>query len=398
MGHPAAFGVEKQRTFKISNADFMVQEILTPQDRPIRLRLAEWASLRLRDLARLQKQTRYDQPDICGAIVDCYNEAALIEVYYGRLDYAAELCNAAMKWVADVVRASGNSACYRFAVQPYVNLGRLDRIGKRWQESLQKFQVAEQVSLGNPVSFGPITIDRESLGKMEQCFPDTTILQNIFILDTLKTLLKATWYKKVLGYFPNWENYPTSVRKDFIYESFLVALGGLGEYDQASELSGRCLRDNAGRNRLVLLYRRAEIFAAAGKLEEAMRIVRNLFIAFNSYPGELTQNKLTVLAALCRMMIRCGFSEVESLLQSGAAAASKLQDVLLLRNFLQMLAEVSCGREKHEIEGRLGAITSSSLYNAARKAGSEGADTIHQLSSQLLSFADYQAASVVANR
>lgn len=380
-----------QRASDRPKPEVMVQEILTPQDRPIRLCLQDWAMLKLRDFARLKKMS-YEQPEICGDIVDCYNEAALIEVYYGRVDYAANLCNAAMKWIADVVRSSGNSACYRFAVQPYVNLGRLDRIARRWQESLQKFKVAQQVSVGNPVTFGPISIDRNSLQKMTQGFADQTVLQNIFILDTLKTLLKATWYRKVLNYFPDWENFPVLVHRDFICESFLVALAGLGEYDQALELCGQYLRNNHGRNRLVFLYRRAEIFVAAGKSEQAMRILQNLVIAFRSYPGELTQNKLIILASLCRMMIRLGFSEVETLLQGGVAAASKLQDVLLLRDFLQMLVQVSCGWElKDEIERRLAALDTASLYNSARKLGVPGAETIHQLSSQLLSFADYRA-------
>jgi tetratricopeptide (TPR) repeat protein len=390
VGHPAAFALDNQKLSPAPKFESMVREILTPQDRPVRLRLEEWATARLGDLAHLKENAAYHEPEICGSIVDCYNEAALIEVYYGRQAHATNLCHAAMKWVADVVKDSGNAACYRFAIQPYVNLGRLDRIAKRWQESLDKFKVADEVSRGNPVAFGPIVIDPLSLEQMASTFPDVTVLESIYILDTLKTLLKAEWYGMVLDYFPNWESIPNLVHRDFICEAFLVALAGLEEYDRALELSGQCLHNSQGRNRLVFLYRRAEILAAAGQLEQAMRIVQNLAAAFAGYRGELTQSKLIVLAALCHLMIRLGVSEMESLLCSGLAAASRLRDVFLERDFLQMLAQTSVRQEsKDELRHSLQTLNATSLYNAAQVIETKQTESIHQLSRQLFAFAGY---------
>ena len=391
MGHPAALALDNQKLSPAPKSEGMVREILTPQDRPIRLPLEEWATARLGDFARLKENTAYHAPEICGDIVDCYNEAALIEVYYGRQAHAANLCHAAMKWVADLVEASGNAACYRFAIQPYVNLGRLDRITKRWQESLDKFKVADEVSRGNPVAFGPIILDPLSLEQMKNIFPDVTVLESIYILDTLKTLLKAEWHGRVLDYFRNWESIPNLVHRDFICEAFLVALAGLQEYDQALELSSQCLRNRLGRNRLVFLYRRAEILAATGQLEQAMRIVRNLAVAFEGYRGELTQSKLIVLAALCHLMVRLGVSEVESLLRSGLAAASKLHDVFLERDFLQMLAQTSFRQDsKDEFQHSLHTLGATSLYNAAQGPETKQTESIHQLSRRLFAFAGYQ--------
>lgn len=370
----------------------MVQEILTPQDRPVRLRLREWAALRQRDLMRLQTNAVYDDPEICGAVVDCFNEAALIEVYYGRSNCAAYLCHAAMKWVDDLVRRTGSGWCYRFAVQPYVNLGRLDRIAKNWEQSLEKIRVAEEVSKGNPVAFGPIILDKSVLEEMEKRFPDSSVLQNIFILDTLKTLLKAGWHAKVPDFFPNWESFPDSAHRYFICEASLIVWSKLKEYDRALELAVACLRNGRqGGNRLVFLYRRAEILACAGQRKEASRIVKNLADAFAAYQGGLTLNKLIVLAALCRLMIHLGLSEVEALLHSGLAAAMKLRDVFLERDCLQMLMQISPRQDaRDEIQDRLYALNQTSLYNAARKAPTEGAEVIQELSGQLLAFAGYE--------
>lgn len=394
MGNSASVVLEIPRLSESLKNGSMVQEILTPQDRPVRLPLDEWAHSRLGELERLKGSMFYDKPEVCGAIVDCFNEAALIEVYYGRLDYAKYLCNAAMKWVNDLAQSTGSAWCYRFAVQPYVNLGRLDRIARRWEQSLEKIKVAGEVADGHPVGFGPIILDRTSLRQMAEHFPDPTVLRNIFILDTLKTLLKAGWYSQVRNYFSNWEAVFNLEQKYFVCEASLVALGQLQDYGQALELCAAYLRNSQGGNRLVFLYRRAEILVAAGRVDEAMRILGNLVIAFEAYPGGLTLNQLIVLAALCRLLVRLGFDEIEALLRSGAAAALRLREVVLERDFLQMLAQISHRQDlKDEVQNSLQRLHEINLYNTAHQANAAPAEIIHQLSGQLLDFAGYRQAS-----
>jgi tetratricopeptide (TPR) repeat protein len=386
---PAIVNSPHQQFPQTSGRPLIVQDILTPQDRPVRLPLPLWAAARLNEFGLLRQQSPYDKPETCGAIVDCFNEAALIEVYYGRLDMAATLCHAAMRWVAGLVDATGSAFCYRFAFQPYVNLGRLDRIEKRWQESLDKFQVVEEAVKGRPVRFGPIAVDRTSLESIAAKFPDPAVLRNIFILDTLKTLLKATWYDKLLRFFPSWIDDP--MKNDFICEAFLVALGCMQKPTQALELNDKFLRDNPkSGNRLVYLYRRIEILLAMNDLDGAIRLARKLAAVFTEYEGTLSHNKLIVLAKICEVMISLELSEAASLLQSGLNAASKLGDVFLQREFLQMLAKaVSASDVQEKVHRSLHELSATGLYGAARKTGDVGAEGIQVLSDQLLTFAGH---------
>lgn len=390
MALPAIVNAPREVKFtRTSGPVSIVRDILTPQDRPIRLPLSQWAAKKLDEFNRLRRERAYDQPEVCGPIVDCFNETALIETYYGRLDRAEALCHAAMKWVAGLVEATASSFCYRFAFQPYVNLGRLDRIEKRWRESLDKFHVVEEALHGNPVCFGPIIIDRKSLAGMTAKFPDPTVLQNIFILDTLKTFLKAAWYEKTLAFCPSWMDHSRKIQNDFMCEASLVALECMGKPAQALELNDEFLRSNPGsRNRLVFLYRRIEILLAMHDLEGAARLARKLAAVFSQYEGDLSHNKLLVLARICDVMLALELSEVGPLLWSGLNEAVKLRDVLLQREFLQMLARsVPAGEVREKVHRRLDELAVTALYGAAHKPGSAGAENIHVISKQLLAFA-----------
>jgi hypothetical protein len=366
----------------------IVRDILTPQDRPVRLPLAQWAAKKLDEFSRLRQSDSYDQPEVCGPIVDCFNEAALIETYYGRLDRAEALCHAAMQWVAGLVHATGSTFCYRFALQPYVNLGRLDRIEKRWQESLDKFRIVEEALRGNPVRFGPIAIDEKSLAAMTARFPDLAVLRNIFILDTLKTLLKAAWFEKVLAFCPFWISPSMKKQNDFMCEASLAALECMEYHAQALELNDEFLRGNPGsRNRLVFLYRRIEILLAVNDVE-AVRLARKLAAVFAAYEGDLSHNKLIVLARICEIMLALDLPEVGPLLRSGLSAAAKLGEVFLQREFLQMLARTATADEVREkLRQSLDELSAVAFYGAAHKPGTKGTEDIHTLSEQLLAFA-----------
>jgi tetratricopeptide (TPR) repeat protein len=387
---PAIVNAPHQQPFtRIPGDVSIVRDILTPQDRPVRLPLAQWAAKKLDEFSRLRQEPAYDRTEVCGPIVDCFNETALIETYYGRLDRAEAVCYAAMKWVDGLVAATGSAFCYRFAFQPYVNLGRLDRIEKRWQDSLDKFQVVEEALRGNPVRFGPIAIDGKSLAAMTEKFPDPAVLQNIFILDTLKTFLKASWHEKALAFCPPWMDPSRKIQDDFMCEASLVALECMGKPAQALELNNEFLRGNPGnRNRLVFLYRRIEILLAMNANEEAARLARKLAAVFSEYGGTLSHHKLIVLARICDVMLSLELPEAGPLLWSGWNAAAKLGDVFLQREFLQMLARsLPPGEARDKVHCSLDEFSATVLYGAAHKPGRAGTENIRALSEQLLAFA-----------
>lgn len=110
-------------------------------------------------------------------------------------------------------------------------------------------------------------------------------------------------------------------------------------------------------------------------------MARKLAAVFSGYKGALSHSKLIVLAPICNVMLSLELPETGPLLWQGWNAAAKVGDVLLQREFLQILARRDpAGEAQEKVQGSLEELSATGLYGAAHEQGSAGTGNIQALS------------------
>ena len=69
-----------------------------------------------------------------------FNEAALVAVFAGQMERATKLCEAAVSWAVQMAAETEQPALAKFALHPFINLARLDRIHRQWDTALRNFR------------------------------------------------------------------------------------------------------------------------------------------------------------------------------------------------------------------------------------------------------------------
>src|SRR5262249_26966222 len=93
-------------------------DLLIYHDRPVRPPLAEWASYILDRIEEYQTADREEVRDY-NQISTCYNQAALIELNYGRMDNAFRLCVSHLEWLSSAIERTGRMDLAKLGLQPW---------------------------------------------------------------------------------------------------------------------------------------------------------------------------------------------------------------------------------------------------------------------------------------
>jgi hypothetical protein len=368
----------------------IIDELLTPHERPLRLPLPRWA----REVwGRLEEALAWEAARPgggCQQMVRCFNESALIELLYGRKEPAQQLCLAALRWVPAISAQSRQPALLRFIVQPFVNLSRLDRMAGRWEVALEKLDAVRRLSLGQPVTLNGIVITRSHVEAFSASDPEfLSSLESMYLIDALKTALRAGQYDRIPQFAAAHRNPRGVALQDFLDEAAIMASCQKGDLEDAlRRVELRC--QQLGPNRAIFQLRRAELLACAGRRSNSLMIARGLAAAYvrSGASGELGLNKLFVLWNLIRLLQHLD-QEVTELARLGATHSRVVGDVILREQFLgELVRRAPDERERAGADAELEELRRTSLYHAARSAAagaraSEGA-VIDRLTEALL--------------
>lgn len=360
--------------------------ILVPYQTPVRRSLTEWAAAIRDRFDAAKEQAKKDLVGGAGLIINCFNETALIEVYFGREEKARVLCDSCIQWLDRNSQRPGGLVILQYAFEPYLNLGRLDRILQNNEEALRKFQVVEKVACGQEAYLGEHFIPAEL---SREIFSRTTALPRLmrtaFILEWVKTLLKCRQYSEVARFNPSWHNPGDLTARDILWESKIVALCYLGRHDDALDAGNPGLADREGLNRSLFLFRRAETFAAAGRIEDALRVAGNLATGFLNYPGTVSMTRLGLLVRLTVLLRTLGSKDVLRLAELGFKSATALGDIVFQSEFLELLAGIP-GHGGEVLRAKAANIRRSGWYGAARTDSHASVEAIQNLTEELLSY------------
>ncbi len=158
------------------------RELLTAFDRPVRLPLP----IQIETLVRSRPPAPPTDRSSVEAWARLFNQLALIELHFGRVDCAADLCRWQIDWVArQLVPALGQGYAV-FAFQPWVNLARLDlRMGRRG-EGIARLAMVRQGAHGGAVTLRTVAAARRHHEAMCDLVPELpAFLGNVYMTELL---------------------------------------------------------------------------------------------------------------------------------------------------------------------------------------------------------------------
>jgi hypothetical protein len=344
--------------------------ILLPHQRLIRQPIPSWATTLDATVRRVLAEGPGLRIDRARRTVACFNEVALVETYFGRRDRAAALCRAALDWVAAARHLTSSDAICETAFQPFVNLGRLARIERRWRDSLDTFHAVRHALEGQPTRLGPIELDESAVAAALSDAEVRRTLENMYLIDSLKTLLKADWHDEAIVFArEELTSLDDTNRRQSLREGLAIALCRAGRCDEAAAVAQRELVEPQAPHRAMFMFRRAEALMGAGRIETARPLCRTLEESFHANPRALGQSQLALLLAFLPLARVIGL-DVESLAVLGCASALRLGDVLLRCELLDVLGTCAVSEEARRTYAReLDEVRRASWYGGAPSAG-----------------------------
>lgn len=347
------------------------EDLLIYHDRPVRPPLPEWAAYILDQLDRYMAQdeasrTGYEQ------VSKHYNQAALIELNYGSIENALRLCLAHLEWLASVINHTGRLELAELGLQPWINLGRLDRFTGKPDESLDKFAYLLNGKSRAELELGPLRITAEYWEAIISRNANVySFIENVYILESLKTYLRQKNYEAILRCKEKAEVGRFDRLEDFWKEARIVALCRLDRKQEALEFSRGCTSAGTFWNWPIFNLHRAAILADCSQFDDARRLIAELAHVVEGFRIDEKPNLSKLFYALKVVALLEALDETEAasqIAQAGYTGATKINDEPLRFDFMMQLINFS--RESHERESRIALLremTEATIFNWLRR-------------------------------
>lgn len=340
--------------------NLLSDELLTAFHPLVKLPLLDWVQNLLAQLAALD----HTNPDY-GLTSACFNQAALIEFHFGNTERAFELCYAHLEWLAKLISGTGRLELAGQSFDPWLNLGRLERLIGRHEAALQKFELLAKALDQPETRLGPLTLTQSHWEAIKLARLETqSTVTRACLTDTLKTLLKAKKYQATLQFVEGWlASAPSPILQNILIEAKFVALARLGQHAEAleliearnagSELKTVYISKTADLLNFAFALRQTEALALAGELAAARKLAKGvaLIAQFFRYDKESQLFKIALALRTAKLLEALALPELATpVAQNGYAAALAVQDEIWQAEFLKLLLtlEEETGKTREE--------------------------------------------------
>jgi tetratricopeptide (TPR) repeat protein len=346
------------------------EDLLIYHDRPVRPPLPEWASYIHDQLDRYVAHDEASGPSH-EQVSKHYNQAALIELNYGRIESALGLCSAHLEWLAFVINRTGRLELAELGLQPWINLGRLDRFTGKPDESLKKFAYLLSGKNRAELNIGPIRITPKCWEAIISRNANVhSFIENVYVLELLKTYLRHMRYEAILSFRERAEVDNFDRMEDFWKEAKVVALCRLGRKQEALEFAEACASAGAFWNWPIFNLHRATILGVCGKFGDARTLMAELAHVVEGFRIDEKPNLSKLFFALKVVAMLDELNETEAaykIAQAGYAGATKINDEPLRFDFMTQLINLSNqGYERESLMDFLREMTEATCYNWLR--------------------------------
>jgi hypothetical protein len=178
-------------------------------------------------------------------------------------------------WLGRLARRSSDAAVAAQAVQPWVNLGRIEALTGRWREALARFEALSTYDVAGQLQIGCMRL-RESAWSGISSSRDLFVnfLQVVYVSDSLKAMLLNRRFELVHPLTT--AATATGTLRWIAEEACVVANCRMGDHRAAISRAAATAREASGWHRATLRLRLAEAHACAGEVERAREILSKL--------------------------------------------------------------------------------------------------------------------------
>ncbi|MCU0534463.1 MAG: hypothetical protein MUD14_11285 [Hydrococcus sp. Prado102] len=380
--------------------------LLTPHDRPIKLPLQKWLKIVTDRFVSVISTTETSQSKY-GEVAACFNLAALIETYAGRVDNAAQLCHAQLHWLFRIAETTSSLEALVSSFQPWINLGRIDYNQRRYEQALHKFQLLFNINKSTGIYFKPITISSEKWQEIKRVYPETqSIIDNVFIVDSLKAMIKAKKHTKILRFFDKNFSEVNFFLKDYLIEAKILSLWTIGEKYEAVKMAAKQVDCCLDKNKITFMLRQAEALRAFGNTKAASIITQQLYLIIKKFDLKTSPNihLLSYSLRIAELLYLLEKTELAyEILEAGYYGTTIIDDEPLRVSFLEILINIETDKIKLDLwKQNLHDLLSNTCYWFLKKKKTENDCSEHltcstSLYRQLITFAEHQDIHQSAN-
>jgi hypothetical protein len=190
------------------------------------------------------------------------NQIPLIVSFTGNTKLAARICMDVINFYSNLYSKTRENEILIQAIQPWINLGRLDRIENNYQEAIQKFIFLHtQDSTKICITFKGLSgIIAEAIQLLKGSHHETkTILDFCKIAEPAITLLKQKDYQALLACYPLVDRFSDAMSERLICECQIIALICLQKFIRARYYIKNVYKNISKNYFHLFLYRDTEI-------------------------------------------------------------------------------------------------------------------------------------------
>lgn len=346
--------------------------LLFPQERIARAPLKGWAALLRARLHRVISEGERPR-EVAREVARVANNAALIAVHHGMRDAALALTHAQIGWHPRYGRRCDDTAISAHAVQPWVNLGRLEAIDGAWARALARFTCLGEYGSPAGMVLGEVRVDDGGWAAVFSTRGEFKgFLENVRVLDTLKALLLNRRFAEAVEYVSAGRGTWSSRIHPFADEVLIICGCARGEPEEAVHRARQTSRETTGWARVVFRVREAEALACAGAWDRAAEVLRPLAAVVGRAAPERRQElqNLYVCLRLSQVCRDCGLEETAAAMARYVVQGARVaEDEVFQIEALRILAVLAPAPEQEAWGDELARLEENTLHARYRRGG-----------------------------
>lgn len=354
----------------------MATTFLIPQDRIARRPLAEWAAELTTRVHAAQRGARrtHELADQLGSVG---NMAGLIAASRGDMAKAWSLTERQLWWHGRQARRSRDATVTAYALQPWINLGRLEALTGKWQAALARldglttFPLAERLEMGCVQFSGSAW---RALVPSRERFLE--FLETVFISDSLKAMLLNRRFELVHPFVARFSGIEGEMRW-MCEEACVVAECQAGEPAAAAARALAAARQANGWPRAVFRLRAAEAYACADMRDAAVPILEQLAGVIVQLGAEHknTPQLITIIARLGAVCREAGLDHATHAVAADVLGLARTAgDEPVMIEMLRLLAATAPAAERQAWADAAAGVEQTTEYTRYRRGGSPPAN------------------------